>query len=306
MRNSPFTSLGLIMMLSFAGIKAIGQDIEPRRWSGLPLGTRAIGAGYAYSFGDVLFDPLLETEDVGVDVHSVVTSYVHPLSIGKKFGRLDVLVPLSFARWEGLLSGEPASAERNGLADPRIRFSVHLKGPPALRPQELKAYLAENSKYTTIGVSLAVTLPLGQYSNKRLLNLGLNQFIFRPQAGLVHNWGLWSFELTASVLIFTDNNDFFNDSEKKQRPLFSSQTHLIKFFPSRAWVAVGAAYGGGGQSVVNRQPTNDVRGNMLAGFSFGYPIGATQNLKLTYFRSETLKEIGANTNTLVLGWSVVF
>ena len=282
------------------------QDVEPRRWGTIPLGVQAVGVGYAYSFGDVLFDPLLETEDVEVDVHSVVVSYVHPIKLGKKYGRIDALIPASFARWEGLLSGEPARAERNGLADPRIRFSVHLIGPPALGPAELKKYRAENPKYTTLGISFAVTLPLGQYNDEKLLNLGLNQFIFRPQAGLVHNWGLWSFELTASVLLFTDNNDFFNDSEKEQKPLFSSQTHLIKFFPSRAWVAIGAAYGAGGQSVINRQPNNDVRGNFLAGFSFGYPLGKKQNLKFTYFRSETLKDIGANTNSLVLAWSVAF
>ena len=282
------------------------QDIEPRRWGTLPLGTQAIGTGYAYSFGDVLFDPLLETEDVEVDVHSIVVSYVHPLRIGNKYGRIDAVIPVSFARWEGLLSGLPARAERNGMADPRIRFSLHLVGPPALGPQELREYLSKNPKYTTLGISLAVTLPLGQYNDERLLNLGLNQFIFRPQAGLVHNWGLWSFELTASVLLFTDNNDFFNDGEKEQKPLFSTQTHLIKFFTNRAWASVGAAFGAGGQSVVNRQPNNDVRGNFLAGFSFGYPLGKKQNLKFTYFRSETLKDIGANTNTLVLGWSVAF
>lgn len=306
MTNS-FIRSSLISSVVFLFFNTLcSQDIEPRRWGNIPLGVQAVGVGYAYSFGDVLFDPLLETEDVEVDVHTIVSSYVHPLKLGNKYGRLDVLLPVSFARWEGLLSGAPASAERNGLADPRIRFSVHLIGPPALNPQELKEYLAENPKYTTVGVSLAVTLPLGQYNDERLLNLGLNQFIFRPQAGLVHNWGLWSFELTASVLLFTDNNDFFNDGEKEQKPLFSTQTHLIKFFPSRAWVAVGAAFGAGGQSVVNRQPNNDVRGNLLAGFSFGYPLGKKQNMKLTYFRSETLKDIGANTNTLVLGWSVAF
>ena len=298
------TPISIIALLIFNVLWS--QDIEPRRWGTIPLGVQAVGIGYAYSFGDVLFDPLLETEDVEVDVHTVVASYVHPIRLGKKYGRLDVLVPASFARWEGLLSGIPASTERNGLADPRIRFSVHLIGPPALGPKELKEYLADKSKYTTFGVSLAVTLPLGQYNDDRLLNLGLNQFIFRPQAGLVHNWGLWSFELTSSVLLFTDNNDFFNDGEKEQKPLFSTQTHLIKFFPSRAWVAIGAAYGAGGQSVVNRQPNNDVRGNFLAGFSFGYPLGKKQNMKLTYFRSETLKDIGANTNSLVLGWSVAF
>ena len=306
MRQPQIFSFTLFMLISLAYEISFGQDIEPRRWGTIPLGMQAIGTGYAYSFGDVLFDPLLETEDVEVDVHSIVTVYVHPLRLGKKYARIDALVPISFARWEGLLSGEPASTERNGLADPRIRFSVHLIGPPALSPQELKEYLAANPKYTTLGISLSVTVPLGQYNDDRLLNLGLNQFIFRPQAGFVHNWGLWSFELTASVLLFTDNGDFFNDSRKEQKPLFSTQTHLIKFFPSRNWIAIGAAIGAGGQSVINRQPNNDVRGNFLAGFSYGHPIGKRQNLKFTYFHSKTLKDIGANTNTLVLAWSLAF
>lgn len=296
----------LICSITIYSALARGQDIEPRRWGNIPLGTQAIGIGYAYSFGNVLFDPLLETENVEVDVQTVAATYVHPFRLGKKLARFDVLVPLSFAKWEGLLSGEPASVERNGFADPRVRFSINLKGPPALGPKELKEYLAEHTKYTTIGVSLAITLPFGQYFEDKLLNLGLNQFVFRPQAGLVHNWGLWSFELTASVLIFTENNDFFNESNKEQKPLFSSQTHLIKFFPSRSWIAIGASYGGGGQSVVNRQPNNDVRGNLLAGFSYGHPIGKKQNLKLAYFHSETLKDIGSNTNTILLGWSFAF
>ena len=115
-----------------------GQDIEPRRWGNIPIGVQAVGFGYAYSFGDVLFDPLLEAEAVEVDVHTLVGSFVHPIKLGKKYARLDVLFPVSFARWEGLLSGAPASAERNGMADPRVRFSIHLLGPPALGPAALK------------------------------------------------------------------------------------------------------------------------------------------------------------------------
>ncbi len=282
----------------------MSQDIEPRRWGNIPLGTQVVGGGYVYSFGDVLFDPLLETEDVEVKVHSLITSAVLPLKLGKKAGRLDVLIPVSFARWEGLLSGEPASAERNGLADPRLRFSVHLTGPGAMNASELQEYLKNNRKYTTFGLSLSVTLPLGQYNDERLLNLGLNQFVFRPQLGLVHNWGLWSYELSSSVSIFTDNSDFFGDSNKRQDPLFAAQTHLIKRFLSRKWVSISAAYGVGGQSVVNRQPNNDVRANLLAAASFGFPLGKKQSAKIVFIRTETLKDIGADTNSLLLAWTI--
>ncbi|MGI9547795.1 MAG: transporter [Flavobacteriaceae bacterium] len=248
----------------------------------------------------------METEDVKVNVHTLVIAYVHPFKLGEKLARIDALIPVSFARWEGLLSGLPASTERNGLADPRIRFSLHLKGPPAMEAAEMKKYLLEHRKYTTIGVSVAITVPLGQYNDERLLNLGLNQFVFRPQLGMLHNWGLWSFELTASVFIFTKNNDFFNDSDKRQDPLFAAQAHLIKRFTSRHWISVSTGYGLGGQSVVNRQSNNDVRSNFLGAASFGIPIGKKQSAKFTYIRQETLKDIGADTNSLILGWSLAF
>ncbi len=282
------------------------QDIEPRRWNNLPLGTNIAGMGYAYSYGDVLFDPLLDVEDVEVDVHTIILTYVQPFKLGKKLGRLDVLLPVSFAVWEGLLSGDPARAERNGLADPRIRFSYHLIGPPAMGPQELKEYLAENYKYTILGVSFAISLPLGQYNDERLLNLGLNQFVFRPQIGMMHNWGLWSYELSTSVSFFTRNNDFFNSSAKRQDPLFAAQTHLIKRFATRNWASVSIAYGLGAKSVVNRQPNDDLRANLLGAVSFGFPIGKKQNAKLVYIRSETQKDIGADTNSLILAWSIAF
>ena len=295
--------LALIFLLNSS---LFAQDIEPRRWNNLPLGTQVAGLGYAYSFGDVFFDPLLQAEDVDVRVHSLVAAFVHPFRIGKRPARVDLLLPFSFARWEGLLSGEPASAERNGMADPRIRLSYHITGPPPMNPKEMREYLAQHAKYTTFGVSLAVSLPLGQYNDERLLNLGLNQFVFRPQIGLLHNWGLWSFELTASVFLFTDNNDFFNDGNKRQDPLFAAQAHLIKRFKSRSWVSVSTGFGQGGQSVVNRQPNDDVRANFLASASYGYPLGPKQSLKFTYIRSETLKDIGADTNNLILGWTFAF
>ena len=132
-----------VAMLFVYGL-SLAQDTEPRRWTNLPLGINAAGIGYGYTSGDVLFDPLLETEDVKVTAHTIVASYVRPFKIGKKFARLDVLIPFSNARWEGLLQGEPARVERTGLVDPRVRISYHILGPPALKREQLKktAYYA--------------------------------------------------------------------------------------------------------------------------------------------------------------------
>ena len=47
--------------LLFAGLCA-AQDIEPRRWTPLPVGMNVLGAGIIYTDGDIAFDPVLELE----------------------------------------------------------------------------------------------------------------------------------------------------------------------------------------------------------------------------------------------------
>jgi Putative MetA-pathway of phenol degradation len=306
LRFRDFLYASLLLLSTSFSTFTMAQDVEPRRWTNLPLGMKAAGVGYGYTFGDVLFDPLLEVEDATVKAHTAVVSYVQPFRIGKKFARMDVLVPFSTARWEGILKGEPASVERTGLVDPRIRISYHLFGPPALKSKELQEYFATHPTYTTLGVSLGVNLPLGQYDEDKLINLGLNQFVFRPQVGVSHNWGLWSVEVDASVFIYTKNNSFFNNGNKRQDPLFATQAHLIKRFKAGVWAALSTGYGLGGTSRINRLSKDDERSNLLNSASLGFSITKLQSVKVVYLHSETLKDIGSNTHSIVLAYSILF
>lgn len=299
-------SLVILLLLSCAATVALAQDIEPRRWTNLPLGVKAAGVGYVYTSGDVLFDPLLEVEEATVTAHTAIASFVYPFRIGKKFARVDVIVPFSNALWEGTIQDEAVSRNPTGLVDPKIRMSYHILGPPALKPKELKEYLTEHPVYTTLGVSLTISLPLGQYSEDKLINLGLNQFFFRPQIGVAHNWGLWSVELDVSAYIYTKNDNFFNDGTKDQEPLFAAQGHLIKRFKSGIWASVSAGYGLGGASRINRLSKDDERSNLLNSASLGLPIGKRQSAKVVYIYGQTLTNVGSNTHSVVLAWSILF
>ena len=119
----------------------------------------------------------------------LLVSFVQPFKVRNKLARISLLVPFSTADWSGLLSGEPTAVNRTGFADPRIRASVLLAGPPAGNALELRQYRIDNPTSTTFGVSLAITLPLGEYFEDKLLNLGGNRFVFRPQVGMIHYWG---------------------------------------------------------------------------------------------------------------------
>jgi hypothetical protein len=301
-------SFALFIFLAFVLLftKSFSQDIEPRRWTSMPLGTNIIGAGYGHTFGNIDFDPVLQAENATVVVNSFVLQYVRPFKIGTKLARVDILIPYSLAKWEGLLNGTPTTVKRNGLADPRLRVSLNFIGPKAMNPKELQEYLKENPTYTTVGASIAISFPFGQYYSDKLLNLGYNCFVFRPQVGMVHKWGKWSYELTGSVFFYTNNNNFYNNTTRKQEPVFAMQTHLVRTFRHRIWTSLSFGYGLGGHSIVNRQPKDDERGNFLGGLSAGMPIFKKQSIKLAYGTTLTLKDVGANTNGFILGWSTLF
>lgn len=293
-----------IMIGSFHNSNA--QDIEPRRWTPLPLGIHVVGVGYGYSSGDLLLDPVLEVENGRVRLHAMVAQYVQPLKVGNKLARLDVTVPYVIGRWDGLLAGETTVVDRSGFADPRIRFSMNLIGPKAMGPKEMQEYMVSHPLSTTFGASIAITLPLGEYFNDKLINLGQNRFVFRPQIGMVHNWRNWSFELTGSAFIYTNNNNFFNGKTRRQNPIYALQTHLIKRFKNRIWASVSLAYGSDGKTTVDGVSKDDLRVNGLGALSVGFPLLKTQSIKLNYLRTESFNDLGSDMNTFVLAWSIVF
>lgn len=306
MKSNFIASLRFIPIVFLLTQNALSQDVEPRRWNPIPLGTQILGAGYSYTSGKVFFDPLLEAEDVTIRAHSLVASFTQPFSIGHKLGNISLVLPFSAADWNGFLSGEPAGLNRTGFADPTVRASVILAGPPAGSAGEVRQYRLDNPVYTSFGVSLAITFPFGEYFEDKLINLGSNRFVFRPQAGMIHYWGEWSFELTGSVFLYTRNPDFFNDAERRQRPTFAMQSHLVKQFRKGAWLSLGAGYGLGGESIVNRQPNGDFRSNLLASASYSFLISQGQGLKITYIRAQALEDIGSNTNNFIVAWFLAF
>ena len=139
------------------------------------------------------------------------------------------------------------SRDLSGIADPQVRFAVNLIGGPALRPLEFSRHKPE----TTLGASLTVSAPFGQYDPSRLINLGTNRWAFKPELGISQPVGDWAFEFYAGVWLFTDNNDFFGGQVKRQDPLASYQVHVVYTVRPRLWAAVDFTYYAGGSTTVN-------------------------------------------------------
>ena len=79
---------GAWLWLLCCGI-AVAQDVEPRRWTPFPVGTNVLGLGYAYSEGDISFDPITRIDDADFRLHSVLASYVRTFGFSGKTARVE-------------------------------------------------------------------------------------------------------------------------------------------------------------------------------------------------------------------------
>jgi len=287
-----------LLTLFIVATPLFSQDLEPRRWTVMPEGMNVVGIGYGHTSGDVLFDPVMQIKDAEVKADTLAVSYIRSFSLAGKALRFDVFLPWHSAQWEGILRGNPNSAERKGFGDSRFRLSVNLLNTSTQNTNE--------TSKTVVGAGIAMTAPTGEYDKNKLINLGQNRFVIRPQIGVVHTRGAWSYELTGSVFFFTDNNDYFKESIQSQDPLYAIQTHAIYVFDSGIWTSLSAGYGWGGISSINNEKKDNEWNNLLMALSFGFSLSRTQSIKFNYMHAQTQNVTGSNTDTLSIGWSVRF
>ncbi len=294
----------VILALAFCWTgQTFAQDLEPRRWSQMPTGINFAGIGIGHIEGDIFFDPVLLVEEATFDLEAVGLVYIRSFSVAGKSARVDFSLPYRAGRWEGTVDGEFVHFRRRGLSDPRIRFSMLLYGGPAQTPAEFAKSKRSN---TVVGAAVAVTMPFGEYSSERLINLGTNRWTVRPQLGVTHSRGKWTGELTGSVFLYSDNNEFWQDTKLESDPLWALQAHLVYTFKPGLWTSVGMAYGIGGEAKVNDIAKNNLSGNWLSALSFGFPIDRRQGIKISLLTGRTQKPTGVDIDSLVLAYSVMF
>ncbi len=271
----PAVVASLAMGMTLLGATAQAQILEPRLYRNAPVGLNAVAFGYSFSRGSLEFDPALPIEGAGGNGSVVPLAYVRTFGLFKKSAKLEVVVPIGWGHYGGFLEGEFRTRDLGGIADPSFRLSVNLFGAPALAARDFKDF----QQKTVVGVSLQVRPPLGTYDPDRLLNLGTNRWMVRPELGVSHQWRRWFFELAATVWLFTKNDDFFGGQTLEQQRLSAFKGSVIRSFRPGLWAALSLGYGTGGKSIVEGVPKNTYQKNWRFGLSASVPVRPGQAIR---------------------------
>ena len=255
---------------------SLAQEMEPRAYSPNPVGTTFVLATFARSTGGILIDPSLPVDDVEATVESVALGIGHTFGFFGRSASVALVQPRSSGHFTGTLNGEDAEASRSGIGDTKLKFATNLIGAPALP----LADFVKRKPATTLGAGLTISAPTGEYHADKLVNIGTNRWAIKPELGLSHPVGPWSFEAIAGVWFFEDNDEFFGKQRREQEPLASVQGHLGYTFRPRLWLAFNATYYEGGRTTIGGVRRDDRQSNTRFGLTLSMPVTRSQSVKL--------------------------
>lgn len=280
-------------------IDSAAQDLEPRFLSAIPSGGNFAIASYGYSTGNILVDNSLPIEDLNANLNNLVIAYARSFKLFNRLTKFDVIVPYSFANFEGVVSNIDSSTTRNGFGDPLFRISMVLIGGQAMGFSE---FFKHEQKKFKLGVFVRVRPPMGQYDPTKLLNLGANRWAFK--LGIAGSYTIKKKLILEGHLaswFFTKNKEFFNRNAIQQKPLISAQIHSSYIFKPGIWLAVSFGRSGMGETIVNGIEKNDLQKNSRFGAAFAYRINKNHALKIAY-TSGVSTRYGADFNTILLAY----
>jgi hypothetical protein len=299
-----YRTLPAALSLAAAALLACGsiacaraQDLEPRLYTNVPIRVNFLGAGYAYSEGNVLFDPSVALENAQIEIDGPALGYGRSVRLGPFSGKVDGAIARVCLDGSADYEGERVTRDVCGYTDARARMTVNFVGAPPLTRQEFAGYRQD----WVFGGSLQLGLPVGDYDPSRLVNIGTNRASAKLELGLSKDLTSWFLEISLGETLYEDNGNFYGGRLREQEPITSLQGHAVYRFSSGIWLAVDATRYRGGRTTTGEVQSNDLQSNVRLGLTGSVPINAKQSVKL-YASTGVSTRTGTDFDTVGAVW----
>jgi Putative MetA-pathway of phenol degradation len=282
------------------------QDLSPRAYVITPLHSNAITLTWSFYDGSINYNGALPVNGATGTYSVPIFSYYHAFSFFGRSANVLAALPYAAGNFQGTVMGAGTHLYCSGLLDSVYRFSVNLKGGPAM---PVEKYMKWRQK-VLLGVSLKVVAPTGQYDPTKLINWGTNRWSFKPEFGYSQRWGgKWVLNGYFGVWFFTTNSDFWSRNiyfegtrSQSQSPIGALEGHLSYDFKPRLWVSLDGNFCFGGKTTVNgvQNPLSEETNSRIGG-TVAIPITGHQSLKFSY-STGTYIRFGGNYQNFSAAW----
>jgi len=280
----------------------MAQTLAPRAYVITPKNANAVTFSWSYLDGSLDFNGTIPITGATGVYHVPALSYYHSFSLFGRSANITGLLPYGVGTFQGSVLGTQRQVYRSGLLDLGLRFSVNLKGGPAMSAQEFVKW----KQTALLGASLTVVAPTGQYDPTHLINWGINRWALKPELGYSRRWGNWVLDGYGGVWFYTTNKAFFslpNPLPQAQSPIGSFEGHLsYDFNKLHFWASLdgnfwfgGTTTLGGITNTVTRQTSSRIGG------TFSVRLKKHHSLKVSYSDGAYVR-FGGNYQSVSVAW----
>ena len=291
----------LAIILLFSGPTLAVDDGARAYWKGRD-GTNVLSFQYLnlnmQASGTQQFDPsqfIYPNSDTEANVmianyarHFTLFDRASSLAVNIVGGSVDLdvntsLLPPDFLP-PGVAPGSSFSQSASGYGDPSVQLDVNLFGTSQLKST---VDLVNYEPTWTLDAALMLALPVGEYDDDKLVNMGLNRWYGRIAFPFKYHFGVFSpgymtsLEIIPSVWLFAENDDFVGQKLEND-PLWQLEAHLTHDFTRSFFGSLDLLYRGGFQSEINGVEVGDKLDVGNLGFTLNYQLTDNFTIRTSY------------------------
>jgi hypothetical protein len=281
------------------------QDLSPRAYVITPVHSNAVILTWSFYDGTILFNGTAPITGATGTYNLLIFSYYHSFSFFGRSANATGSLPYAVGNFQGTVMGAGTQLYRSGLGDSAFRFSVNLKGGPAMPARQFVKW----QQKMLLGVSLKVVAPTGQYDPTKLINWGANRWGFKPEVGYSERWGHWVLDGYAGAWLFTKNPEFFSHNaffpgtqSQSQKPIGAFEGHFSYDVKPHLWFSLDGNYWFGGKTSLNgvENPLTQEKSSRI-GATASIPLSKRQSLKFSYNNGDYIR-YGGNYQSVSVAW----
>ena len=203
--------------------QAWAQFTDARSYDNTPVGINQLELSYAYVHSDTSIDSSLVITGAKLGLNQGTIGYTRYFGAFHRLMWAEASVPVGGLT--GSISGTSIQGSKTGAGDSSYQVGMLMKGGPALSATQFENY----KPTTTLGASLTITAPTGQYNPVKILNLGSKRWFFKPELALSHPFGpeqKWQLEAYITSYFYTNNTSYHGMEILRQQLLPGVEGHI--------------------------------------------------------------------------------
>ena len=258
------------------------QFTDARTYDNAPVGVNQFELDYGYARTNASVDTSLIIAGAELNLNQGTIDYTRYFGAFHRLAWFKAGVPL--AGLDGSVNGTKIEASRTGAGDSSYELAMLLKGGPALSVQQFADY----KQATTVAVGLTITAPTGEYNGKKLLNLGANRWLFKPELAISHPFGAerkWEVDAYVNGGFFTKDTSFHGGEVLRQQALPGVEGHLSYSFTRDLWVSVDTRYSFRGDTFVDGVDQHNAQQNFILGSEANVSLNPQNSLVFEFAKA---------------------